>query len=331
MMEMKYSAYLTIALMAISIAGCMTTVKVHYPDINQTNVSNGINVTNATADMPILTYQTYGGLVNPAYARRILTVTPDSMNLTIYSIDGSTTESYQQEIDISRYNIVLNLYVKNGFASFEENYTPDAHVADIGNAMLSYYQSGVEKKVSIMPYMTDGLPQGLVNILDSMRTLSDTMSRPTSVTLYYQPMQCQYTPWELWLSNSSIRFIKQPTQEDIAKMYYSQALNITLLSFDQQAITDATCDVCNVCPQSIKYIAKVDVKDVNTMISDGWNSTDGSSQGTQLANPASQYCESHGYNLIINTSVDGSQTGYCVFANGMQCEEWSYYTGECGP
>lgn len=52
---------------------------------------------------------------------------------------------------------------------------------------------------------------------------------------------------------------------------------------------------------------------------------------TKTANPASTYCEQHGYKSEIVTAVDGSQSGVCVFPDGSECDEWAYYRGECGP
>jgi uncharacterized protein len=50
-----------------------------------------------------------------------------------------------------------------------------------------------------------------------------------------------------------------------------------------------------------------------------------------LPNPASVYCEKRGYRTEIRTASDGSQTGYCIFSDGSECDEWRYYRGECGP
>ena len=58
------------------------------------------------------------------------------------------------------------------------------------------------------------------------------------------------------------------------------------------------------------------------------------SAGTPLAdmpNPASVYCEEQGYRSEIRTASDGSQTGYCIFPDGSECDEWAFYRGECGP
>lgn len=48
-----------------------------------------------------------------------------------------------------------------------------------------------------------------------------------------------------------------------------------------------------------------------------------------LPNPASVYCEENEGTLEIRQDEDGGQEGYCVFADGSECEEWAFYRGEC--
>lgn len=50
---------------------------------------------------------------------------------------------------------------------------------------------------------------------------------------------------------------------------------------------------------------------------------------SSLPNPASEFCEAHGYQLEIVTQANGSQSGECIFPDGRRCEEWAYYRGEC--
>ncbi len=57
--------------------------------------------------------------------------------------------------------------------------------------------------------------------------------------------------------------------------------------------------------------------------------TDTQETTTQLANPASTFCIENNGQLEIRTALDGSQTGYCIFDNGKECEEWEYFRGEC--
>jgi putative hemolysin len=52
---------------------------------------------------------------------------------------------------------------------------------------------------------------------------------------------------------------------------------------------------------------------------------------SQIANPASAYCEEEGGKVDIRTAEDGSQGGVCVYPDGSECEEWAFYRGECTP
>jgi putative hemolysin len=52
---------------------------------------------------------------------------------------------------------------------------------------------------------------------------------------------------------------------------------------------------------------------------------------SEIANPASVYCEQYGGTLEIRTDGTGAQTGFCIFADGSECEEWAYFRGECAP
>ena len=50
------------------------------------------------------------------------------------------------------------------------------------------------------------------------------------------------------------------------------------------------------------------------------------SENTEIANPASVYCEENGWTLILE---DGE--GLCMFNDGSYCEEWAYQRWECQP
>jgi putative hemolysin len=49
-----------------------------------------------------------------------------------------------------------------------------------------------------------------------------------------------------------------------------------------------------------------------------------------MPNPASKFCQDQGFQLKLRTDASGT-TGYCVFPDGSECEEWAFYRGECGP
>jgi len=51
-------------------------------------------------------------------------------------------------------------------------------------------------------------------------------------------------------------------------------------------------------------------------------------QTTQISNPASSYCVQQGHLIEIRDEENG-QIGYCISSDGQECEEWSFYYGEC--
>jgi putative hemolysin len=55
------------------------------------------------------------------------------------------------------------------------------------------------------------------------------------------------------------------------------------------------------------------------------------SNGANMPNPASVFCKQQGYKLDIRPAEDGSQTGFCIFTDDSECDEWAYFRGECQP
>jgi len=51
----------------------------------------------------------------------------------------------------------------------------------------------------------------------------------------------------------------------------------------------------------------------------------------EIANPASVYCKEQGGRLELRSDAAGAVTGYCLFDDGSECEEWAYFRAECMP
>ena len=49
-----------------------------------------------------------------------------------------------------------------------------------------------------------------------------------------------------------------------------------------------------------------------------------------MPNPASVFCEEQGHRLEMREEAGGT-AGYCIFADGTECEEWAFFRGECAP
>ena len=54
---------------------------------------------------------------------------------------------------------------------------------------------------------------------------------------------------------------------------------------------------------------------------------------TELANPASVYCEQEGGSIIFHETDEGT-AGYCYIEEGIVCEEWEFFRSngtQCNP
>jgi len=49
-----------------------------------------------------------------------------------------------------------------------------------------------------------------------------------------------------------------------------------------------------------------------------------------MANPASIFCGERGGELEIRRRTEG-ETGFCIFSDGSECEEWDFFRGGCAP
>jgi len=50
-----------------------------------------------------------------------------------------------------------------------------------------------------------------------------------------------------------------------------------------------------------------------------------------IANPASTFCIQNNGKSEIRTNADMSQTGFCIFTDNSECEEWAFFRKECVP
>src|SRR4030042_1413571 len=50
-----------------------------------------------------------------------------------------------------------------------------------------------------------------------------------------------------------------------------------------------------------------------------------------LPNPASVYCELNDGKLELRQDASGGVAGICIFPDGSECDEWSFFRKECKP
>lgn len=49
----------------------------------------------------------------------------------------------------------------------------------------------------------------------------------------------------------------------------------------------------------------------------------------EIENPVSKFCTENNGFVDIRSDREGNQRGFCIFPDGSECEEWSFFRGEC--
>lgn len=91
----------------------------------------------------------------------------------------------------------------------------------------------------------------------------------------------------------------------------------------------------NLTPETLQMINQITTKVVNGGISSIIPPTvavNGNEIApiANMANPAAVFCEKQGYKTEVRSDSQGNQTGYCIFPNNKECDEWKFYRRECG-
>ncbi len=89
-------------------------------------------------------------------------------------------------------------------------------------------------------------------------------------TLWYQPMQCEKPPWQVWEENSGRVYIRAPTDEEIITHYYQAVYDIQVRNVQKLFLGLATCNACSVCPASYRYTLTVNADRMQTLLDEGW-------------------------------------------------------------
>lgn len=54
-------------------------------------------------------------------------------------------------------------------------------------------------------------------------------------------------------------------------------------------------------------------------------------EAATMPNPSAVFCQDRGYTHQIRTDASGNQYGVCIFSEGVECDAWAFYRGECDP
>lgn len=142
-------------LLLIFISGC-TEKQADNPE-NQTDVSE-----NAT-----ITHKTYGAFTLPEMQLQELTVNSTAVVFTTSDNEGNFRKTYEKPFNETAFRDLINLFEEKRFLQMEERYVPQEGqplVTDVGTLEISLEDEVHTKTVTVDPYYSEYMPEGLQEI-----------------------------------------------------------------------------------------------------------------------------------------------------------------------
>ena len=124
---------------------------------------------------PVITFERYGAFSPQDMARQVMIIDSQKITYTTYSYEDEVTGSFEKPIAQAQYDDLVSTFRNNGFLQFEDTYAPDLLITDVGVGKITYKTSNITKSVVIEPYVNEGLPQSVINILNAIEQIQSTV------------------------------------------------------------------------------------------------------------------------------------------------------------
>jgi hypothetical protein len=92
----------------------------------------------------------------------------------------------------------------------------------------------------------------------------------STLSLSYQPMQCEKTVWQTWEVNSGRVYIRAPTDAEIIRHYYSSVYSIDVMNVTRVDSGLMSCQACSVCPETYHFGLTVNASERQPLLDEGW-------------------------------------------------------------
>lgn len=247
---------ITILLLLLAIGGCSTAV------------NNGNEIKNSLENTTIILERGHMFTMQE-YSFQRYTITNEGIKYETFYPNMTQSGGSFVKFENNEYQTLIDTLKQNKYSELKSNYTTEIMVADIGYGMLKIQTAFGEKNIKIDPYITEGNPQNIQNIMETLQNVTMLAKDPISHTtlLQYQGKQCEDEPWQTWYANGNINFIKAPTDIELITAYYSSK-DIELLNISKEETT--TCEACNICLSSTTYTTEVYNYALDEMLNGGW-------------------------------------------------------------
>ena len=92
----------------------------------------------------------------------------------------------------------------------------------------------------------------------------------STLSLSYQPMQCEKTVWQTWEADSGRVYIRAPPDAEIITNYYRSVHGIDVMNVTKIDSGLMTCEACSVCPQTYHFGLTVNASVMQPLLDEGW-------------------------------------------------------------
>jgi len=238
--------------------------------------SQGDGNLGGTDSRKVVEYTVVGGFIMPTMYEKTLVIAGKTAIYTVKDSDGQVTSTEEIELSDAQYDELIKVFEDNDFFNLEDEYILDPlTIADLPDATISYTSEGTKKTIELKPNAPWEYDQRLANIEEVLQEIvnmfyDDVEPVDDTVTLSYQPMQCEKNPWDVWYETSPILFIKEPTQEELIVIYYGSAHQVDVFDVQRLESDVAVCEACGVCPVGYSFTASTLEENAGVLEADGW-------------------------------------------------------------
>ncbi|MGB9939836.1 hypothetical protein [Methanosarcina sp.] len=120
-----------------------------------------------TSEDATITHKTYGGFTVPEMQLQELTVNSTSVVFTTSDMEGRFKQVYEKPFNETDFEELVGLFERNGFFEMQDRYTPQEGqpvVTDVGIVEISLTEENRAKTVTVDPYYSEYMPEGLQEI-----------------------------------------------------------------------------------------------------------------------------------------------------------------------
>jgi putative hemolysin len=200
----------------------------------------------------------------------------------------------------------------------------DSSVAQDLKPQVIKMQDDIVSSVSNSPILSATQKETIKGYLDTIK--SNPIYKKTALEDLANQIASQ-NPEEIQKLSNISEADKQKLEEFAKTILNNQNLDLNKTIDDFNSL--------NLTPETTQVINQITAKVVNGGISSIIPPTvaiNGNEIApiANMANPASVFCVNQGYKIEIRSDSQGNQTGYCIFGDGKECEEWKFYRRECG-